>query len=251
MKKIVCLLIVMLLSIGVLAQHDFPNRGNGGGDRQVQANFTPSMDRDMLLAPTTWGFFAHYYSTYFGSGSYTFRVDNTYAGVNSIFGYQSNFYYSWRSNVITALYVFDLSGVVDPFTSAAFTMQATSARNAMTLSFFDAEDFGLENATPWADPSLVFGPLPAAIGTANLTGGGAVDMVEAADVKGSTTPDGGYCGFVIDLSDTPAADYDWVAFSDANLFLGTLEVPTLSVWGLIALCGFLMAGGVWFMIRRR
>lgn len=251
MKKIGLFLIVMMLSTMGWAQSAGTRHPNLTYQPENRPTFVPNGERQMLLAPTTWGFFGQY-TSYSVTGSYTFRVSSTSGGVNYIRGGEWNQTSYWPSfvNQERALYVFDLS-TVGAIVSARFTMQATSENSPLTLTFFDAEDFGLENAAPWAIPTTAFNPGPTAIGTAALSGGLVTDNV-SVDVSPAATADvGGYSGFLIDVADPAIGDYEYVYFYDANLLLEDVSVPTLGVWGLIAFCGFLLAGGVWFMIRRR
>lgn len=141
------------------------------------------------LAPTTWGFASKYSGTLYGSGYYPFRVDLTYAGVNSIYGYTFNYPSAGFTNDIRAVYLFDISGLVgqaSPLWSAyMFDLRERPAAGAsgliafadvnlqragssyslnglalaqggysQTVDVYDAED--LENPTPFANAALAF-----------------------------------------------------------------------------------------------
>ncbi|MCC6506300.1 MAG: hypothetical protein IT475_12740, partial [Aquimonas sp.] len=64
------------------------------------------------LAPTTWGFVSNYTGTLYGTGYYAFRVDRTYGGTNSIYGYTFQYPSNGFVNDIRAVYVFDISGLL-------------------------------------------------------------------------------------------------------------------------------------------
>lgn len=141
------------------------------------------------LAPTTWGFTSKYSGSLYGSGYYPFRVDLTYAGANSIYGYTFNYPSNGFVNDIRAVYLFDISGLVgepSPLWSAfSFNLRERPAAGASGLfaqanvemanvgsdfflsglalsqggysqnvDVYDAED--MENATPFANAQAAF-----------------------------------------------------------------------------------------------
>lgn len=161
--------------------------------RNTAAGSTPTRVADAVhgvgLAPSTWGFVSHYEGTLYGTGYYAFRVDLTYAGTNSIYGYTFAYPTFGFVNEIRAIYAFDVSGLDGQpspvWSSFMFDVRETppagqvglavfaemalassggthhltglslfQGNGATNLDIYDAEDF--ENATPFDNPELAF-----------------------------------------------------------------------------------------------
>lgn len=170
------------------------------------------------LAPTTWGFTSFYSGSLYGTGYYPFRVDGTFAGINSIYGYTYNYPSLGFVNEIRAIYVFDVSGLdgqpspvwsgfmfdtreapaagVRGLSSFAgmeivsaggvHTLQGSSLfldNNAANLDVYNAEDF--ENAAPFDNPELAYSGDNPLIGTlpvsTNVIAPLAIDVTEAVN----------------------------------------------------------------------
>lgn len=206
------------------------------------------------LAPTTWGFTSHYSGSAYGTGYYPFRVDLTYGGVNSIYGYTFNYPSSGFVNDVRAIYAFDVSSLrgwpspiwssfmfdtrerpsagssgLSAFADVQLNVNGSSKRltglslfqggYAQNLDIFNAEDF--ENATPFANPELAFSGNNPLLGTVPVTSGTPVPI-----------------------------DFDVSAAVDADLgFFGETVVPALGTWGLAGFAVLLLAAGV-FLVRR-
>ncbi|MEZ5456610.1 MAG: hypothetical protein R3F04_10960 [Lysobacteraceae bacterium] len=85
------------------------NQQANGAPAQLRAAVQPS---GTGLAPTTWGYVSSYSGSLYGTGYYAFRVDNTYNGNNSIYGYTFQYPSIGFVNDIRAVYVFDISGLL-------------------------------------------------------------------------------------------------------------------------------------------
>lgn len=229
-------------------------RNSGPGRGAVQHLVTAPATAGGGLAPTTWGFVAHYSGTLYGTGYYPFRVDLTYAGTNSLYGYTFDYASNGFVNEIRAIYAFDVSGLAggpnpvwssfmfdtrerpapgDSGLSAFAQINLVSSGNthslqgaalflgngAANLDVYDAEDF--ENATPFAAPELAFSGNNPLITTVAVT----TDVVQVLD---------------IDVSAAVGND----------LGPGPAEIPALDTAGLAALV-LLLAGVGTVMLRRR
>lgn len=218
---------------------------------QLRAGRTPN---GVALAPTTWGFTSKYSGTLYGTGYYPFRVDQTYSGSNSIYGYTFNYTTSGFVNDIRAVYVFDISGLTgqpSPLWSAFMLdrRQAPAAGSAGLLALagvnlagtagnyaleglslgqgsgatdvdvYDAEDF--ENAAPFDHPEAAFSGNNPLIGSFAL-------------------PDSAVTPFSINVSGAVNGDIP----------LPPVAVPVLGSKGTAAIALLLVLGG-WIMLRRR
>jgi hypothetical protein len=201
------------------------------------------------VAPAQWGFFAHYtYSTI--TSYYTFEVGSTNAGVNMIDGYIFN--YPSSQNDIRALYLFDVSG----FTPGNYSFKVDSYMDfdANVVDIFDAEDFGLENANPFVDPSLAFGALPGPpIGSAAILGAATPTTIDF-NVSSQVNADiaGGLSGFLLTL-ENPAAAGTWDEWGLADARLEQLvfsSVPTMNEVGLTLFAVLFLGLGI-YLIRRK
>lgn len=228
------------------------NSGPGRGDAQhlVAAPATAGGG----LAPTTWGFASHYSGSLYGTGYYPFRVDLTYGGTNSIYGYTFNYPGNGFVNEIRAIYAFDVSGLAGGptpvWSSFMFDTRERPAAGSSGLSVFaqinlvssgnshslqglalfqgngatnldvyDAEDF--ENAAPFDHPELAFSGNNPLITTAAVT------------------------------TNTPVTlDIDVSAAVNNDLGPGPAEIPALDFAGL-AVLALLLAGVGAMMLRRR
>jgi hypothetical protein len=213
------------------------------------------------LAPTTWGFTSKYSGSLYGSGYYPFRVDLTYGGLNSIYGYTFNYPSIGFVNDIRGVYVFDISSLVgqtgplwsafmfdvrQPPTSGAagvfvlggvqlgqtgpnYSLQGLALQQetgaAKDVDVYDAEDF--ENAAPFDNPEAAFIGNNTQIGTFSLP-----DSVATAfniDVTAAVNNDAGPGG-------TPLAP--------------AMELPALDSKALAAIALLLLGGGLLAMRRR-
>lgn len=236
-----------------LAQPQFErnNAPTGGRPRPIATAGTEGGG----LAPTTWGFAANYSGTLYGTGYYAFRVDLTYAGTNSIYGYTFNYPSNGFVNDVRAVYAFDVSGLASgpsplwssflfdtrespPAGSSGLSVFAEIAlvssggthrlqglslfqgNGATNLDIYDAEDF--ENATPFDNPELAFSGNNPLIGTFPVT----TNAVVPIDFDVTSAVEG-------DLPPRP----------------NVLEIPTVGTWGLLAL-GLLLAGFGAVILRR-
>jgi hypothetical protein len=218
-----------------------------------------STPRGTGLAPTTWGFASKYSGTLYGSGYYAFRIDLTYAGVNSDYGYTFNYPSAGFTNDIRALYLFDVSGLAGqpgPLWSAFmfdvrqappaggeglivlgdvslnqaganYSLQGLSLQQVVggatrNVDVYDAED--LENANPFNTPELAF------TGTNNVL----IGSFSAA--SGAVTP------FNIDVTNAVNLDAP-----PAQL---PVAAPALSTTGIATFALLLMASGLMVMRRR-
>jgi hypothetical protein len=210
------------------------------------------------LAPTTWGFTSKYSGTLYGSGYYPFRVDSTYAGTNSIYGYTFNYPSAGFVNDIRGVYLFDISGLVgqpSPVWSAymfdvrqppasggsslfaqgqvslgqsgsTYSLQGLAFQQgtgaARDVDVYDAEDF--ENATPFDTPEAAFTGNNTQIGTFSV-------------------PDGTPTPFNIDVTNA--------VNNDAGAPLApAMELPALDSKALAAIALLLLGGGLLAMRRR-
>lgn len=253
MKK-AFILCSFLFSAALMAQ----STDTGGPESKFHRNNGPaSVPRHIQgatrgggLAPTTWGFVSKYSGTLYGSGYYPFRVDLTYAGTNSIYGYTFNYPTFGFVNEIKAIYAFDISalaGVPGPVWSSFMfdTRQRPAAggsglsafagmnlessgnthtltgnalfqgNNATQLDIFNAEDF--ENAAPFDNPELAF------TGNNPLLGTVAVSTNTVVPIN-------------FDVTSAVINDFP-------------VQVPTLGTMGLIAL--ILVTAGVGFFVIRK
>lgn len=227
----------------------FPRNSGPAGSRPTLGKSSAAAG----LAPTTWGFVSAYSGSLYGTGYYPFRVDLTYGGVNSIYGYTFNYPSNGFQNDIKAIYAFDLSGIsgsptpvwssfmfdvrerpaagasgLSAFASLQLNVSSGNARltglslfqggYAANLDVFNAEDF--ENATPFDNPDLAFVGNNPLIGTIPVT-------------SGSTIP----------------IDFDVSSAVAADLTLGESVVPTLGTLGLAGFAALVLAAGV-FLVRR-
>ena len=208
------------------------------------------------LAPTTWGFVSSYQGSAYGTGYYAFRVDLTYGGTNSVYGYTFNYPPAF-TNEIRAIYAFDVAGLdgqpspvwsafmfdlreAPPVGTSGLSIFAQIAlassggvhrltglslfqgNNAANLDIYDAEDF--ENADPFANPELAFsGTGQTLIGTQAVTTNAPVPI-------------------------------DFVVTDAVNLDLGpaappVVEVPVLGLPGITALALLLGLAGA-LLLRR-
>lgn len=211
------------------------------------------------LAPTTWGFVSSYSGSLYGTGYYPFRVDLTYAGSNSIYGYDFQYSSVGFVNEIRAIYAFDVSslsaaangapiwsafmfdtrerpadGTAGLSAFAQMRLESTGGTHtlfglslfqnyggAANLDIYDAEDF--ENAAPFDNPELAF------IGTNPLIG-------TAPIAEGVVVP--------INFDVTDAVNADLGGGSPSPL-----EIPTAGTVGLIGLALLLAAVGA-LLLRR-
>ncbi len=247
------ILCAFLFSAALMAQTD-----TGGPESKYHRNNAPAavprhiqdVTRGGGLAPTTWGFVSKYSGTLYGSGYYPFRVDLTYAGNNSIYGYTFNYPSNGFVNEIRAIYAFDISalaGVPGPVWSSFMfdTRQRPAAgssglsvfggmnlesdgtthtltglslfqgNGATQLDIFNAEDF--ENIAPFDNPELAFTGNNPLLGTVAVT-------------TNTVVP--------INFNVTSAVFNDF-----------PVQVPTLGTMGLIALV--LATAGVGFFVIRK
>ena len=205
------------------------------------------------LAPTTWGFVSSYSGSLYGTGYYAFRIDQTYSGANSIYGYTFNYPSAGFQNEIKSIYAFDLSSItgsaspvwssfmfdvrerpaagasgLSAFAQMQLNVNSGSARltglslfqggYATNLDVFNAEDF--ENAAPFANPDLAF------VGTNPIIG--------TIPVSSNT---------VIPI------DFDVTAAVAADIGLAESVVPALGTLGLAGLAALILATGVFFVRR--
>lgn len=205
------------------------------------------------LAPTTWGFVSAYSGSLYGTGYYPFRVDATYSGANSIYGYTFNYPASGFQNEIRAVYAFDLASIVGRpgpiWSSFMFDVRERPASGssglaafanmqlnvgpgstrltglslfqggyATNLDVFDAEDF--ENAAPFDNPDLAFTGNNPQLGTIPVTSETVIPI-----------------------------DFDVTSAVSADLGLFESVVPAAGKWGLAGFAGLLLAAGL-FLVRR-
>ncbi len=209
------------------------------------------------LAPTTWGFASHYSGSLYGTGYYPFKVDATFNGTNSMYGYTYSYPSFGFVNEIRAIYAFDVSSLAgDPppvWSSFMFDtrerppagsdgvssfaqIQLVSSGNthtlqgsllfigngAVNLDIYDAEDF--ENDTPFDSPQLAFVGNNPLITTATVQ----TDLIMPLNVDVSAA-------VIADIGAPPVP---------------VTEIPALDVVGLATL-GVLLAGLGTVMLRRR
>ncbi len=203
------------------------------------------------LAPTTWGFVSSYSGSLYGTGYYPFRVDLTYAGTNSLYGYTFNYPSNGFVNEIKAIYAFDISalaGVPGPVWSsfmfdtrerpaaggsglsafAFINLESDGNSHTLTglslfqgngashLDIYNAEDF--ENAAPFDHPELAFSGNNPLLGTVAVT-------------TNTTVP------INFDVTSAVVGDFP-------------VQIPTLGTFGLIALI-MVCAGAGLFVIRNK
>jgi hypothetical protein len=255
-KKLFCIA-VLLCSVALFAQEtEKPTEGEARFVRNtVDRNIHPisPSTRGGGLAPSTWGFAAHYYGSLYGTGYYPFRTNQTYAGSNSIYGYTFEYGSIGFTNDIRAIYAFDISGLVgepsplwssfmfdtrerpaagasgssawafinlttDGSNYALEGLQLFQNNNAANLDIYDAEDF--ENDDPFANPELAFSGNNPLIGSVSVSTGTVLPL--NFDVTAAVRGDGGGGG-----------------------------VPTLGEYGLIAFIALLAAVGVMFIRRNK
>lgn len=257
--RILALSALALLALEAVAEPRFPrNSGPNSGRRPHLV--TPQTVTGTGLAPTTWGFASHYSGSLYGTGYYAFKVDATFSGVNSMYGYTYSYPSAGFMNDIRAIYAFDvasLDGQTPPVWSAFMfdtrerppvgndgissfaNIQLASTggthhltgsllfldNNGTNLDIYDAEDF--ENATPFDNPELAYsGVNNTLIGTFPIV----TDLIMPLDfdVTAAVNNDLGIAG--------PTGP-------------PVVEVPTLGTWGVMSLA-LLLAGAGAFFLRR-
>lgn len=206
------------------------------------------------LAPTTWGFVSHYTGTLYGTGYYPFRVDLTYAGTNSIYGYTFNYGSMGFVNDIRAVYLFDISGLIaqpGPIWSA-YMLEArpTPAAGGSSLVVYSAVSMGSAGGVYTLD------------GTGLTVGAGArdVDVYDAEDFENPTpfnTPEAGFAGTAALIGSFNMLDNTPTPFSVniSNAVAGdgptpNVPVPALGTLATSAIALLLVVGGV-LVLRRR
>jgi hypothetical protein len=262
MKNAVRALLILALTLAaVAASAEDPrfsrNKNLGKGNRPPLV----TQPTGTGLAPTTWGFASHYSGSLYGTGYYAFKVDATFSGVNSMYGYTYSYPSAGFVNDIKAIYAFDVAGLdgqPSPVWSAFMfdTRERPPAGNdgissfaniqlesgggthrligsllfigngGTNLDIFDAEDF--ENATPFDNPELAFsGVNNSLIGTFPIV----TDLI-----------------FPLDFDVTDAVNAD-LGITGGPTGPPVVEVPTLGEWGLLALSGLLAVAGA-LLLRR-
>lgn len=250
--------VLALAAVGASAEPRFPrNSAPGAGTRP---HLVTSPVTGAGLAPTTWGFASSYSGSLYGTGYYAFKVDATFSGVNSMYGYTYSYPSNGFVNEIRAIYAFDVAGLdgqpspvwsafmfdtrerpaagnqgISSFAEIELTSNAGVhhlqgsllfiGNNAENLDIYDAEDF--ENATPFNNPELAFSGLNnSLIGTFPVV----TDLIMPLDfdVTAAVNSDLGITGPV-----GPPV----------------VEVPVLNAWGIAALA-LLLAGGGAILLRR-
>ena len=251
---------LVLVAAGATAEEPRFRRNNVPGPG-TRPHLVSSPVAGTGLAPTTWGFASHYSGSLYGTGYYAFKVDASFSGVNSMYGYTYSYPSNGFVNEIRAIYAFDVAGLdgqPSPVWSAfmfdtrerpadggdglsSFAgIELVSAggshelqgsllflgNNAQNLDIYDAEDF--ENAAPFDHPELAFsGAGQTLIGTYPVV----TDLIMPLvfDVTAAVNDDLGIVG--------PAPGPPVV------------EVPVLSGWGICVLA-LLLAGGGAILLRR-
>lgn len=246
----------MLASTCVQAERpaNHPPRNTQPADRE---HVLAGVPRGTGLAPTTWGFASQYSGSLYGSGYYAFRVDATFSGQNSVYGYTFSYPSIGFTNDIRAVYLFDVSGLagqpgpiwsafmfnvrerpangsVGLFALGAVDLAQTGSSfflNGLTLTqggyaqnidVFDAED--MENAAPFDNPQLAFsGPNNSLITSFAMT-----DNVVVPFSLNVTA--------AVNLDAAPPAP--------------SVPVPTIGAWGTGAF-GLLMLVSGLLVVRRR
>ncbi len=176
------------MALEAAAEPRFPRNSSPLSGRRPHL-VTPQTVTGTGLAPTTWGFASHYSGSLYGTGYYAFKVDATFSGVNSMYGYTYSYPSAGFVNDIRAIHAFDVAASTgrprrcgrpscstpasgrrlgnDGISSFAdIQLESTGPthhligsllfidNNATNLDIYDAEDF--ENATPFNNPELAF-----------------------------------------------------------------------------------------------
>jgi hypothetical protein len=205
------------------------------------------------LAPTTWGFVSHYTGTAYGTGYYPFRVDLTYGGTNSIYGYTFNYPSAGFVNDIRAVYLFDISSLIaqpGPVWSA-YMLEARQKPAAGNSSLVVYSGVSMESA----------GSVRTLEGTGLTQGAGArdIDVYDAEDFENPdpfNTPEAGFAGTAALIGSFNMADNVATPFSVniSNAVAGdtpsNIPVPALGTLATAAIALLLVLGGV-LMLRRR
>lgn len=249
---------LVLVAAGVSAEEPRFRRNNVPGPGRPHLVTSPVAGAG--LAPTTWGFASSYSGSLYGTGYYAFKVNATFSGINSMYGYTYSYPSAGFVNEIRAIYAFDVAGLDgqpspvwsafmfdtrerppagDQGLSSFADIQLVSnagthhlqgsllfiGNQGENLDIYDAEDF--ENATPFDNPQLAFsGKGQSLIGTFPIV----TDLIMPLDfdVTAAVNEDLGITGPV-----GPPV----------------VEVPVLDEWGLAALALLLAAGGA-LLLRR-
>lgn len=255
MKRLGLTLVLVCCGVSLTGLGAAPSKKPFARNRQTAAT-RPGIAKAAApggLAPTTWGFVSAYSGSAYGTGYYPFRVDLTYSGTNSIYGYSYNYPSGGFQNDIRAVYAFDLASIVGrpgpiwssfmfdvrerpPVGGAGVTAFANMQLNvgsgstrltglsffgggyATNLDVFDAEDF--ENAAPFDNPDLAF--------TGNNPQLGTIPVSSETLIP-------------IDFDVTSAVSADLGAFESV--------VPAVGKWGLAGFAGLLIGAGI-FLVRR-
>lgn len=212
------------------------------------------------LAPTTWGFASSYSGSLYGTGYYAFKVNATFSGINSMYGYTYSYPSNGFVNDIRAVYAFDVAGLdgqpspvwsafmfdtrerppvgtdgISSFASIELVSAGGShhlqgsllfvGNDGTNLDIYDAEDF--ENAAPFDNPELAFsGANNSLIGTFPIV----TDLI-----------------FPLDFDVTAAVNADLGITGPVGP--PVVEVPTLGEWGLAALALWIAGAGA-LLLRR-
>ncbi len=257
--RVFALSALALMAIEAAAEPRFP-RNNGPVSGRRPHLVSPQTVTGTGLAPTTWGFASHYSGTLYGTGYYAFKVNATFSGINSMYGYTYNYPTFGFVNEIRAIYAFDVAGLdgqpspvwsafmfdtrerPDPGNDgissfAAIQLTSTGGNHHLTgsllfignngtnLDIYDAEDF--ENAAPFDHPELAFsGANNTLIGTFPIV----TDQI-----------------FPLDFDVTDAVNGDLGIAGPTGP--PVVEVPVLGTPGILALA-LLLAGAGAFLLRR-
>jgi hypothetical protein len=260
MFRLLSIFSLLLLCASSFAQQGPRVRGDHpGGPQQNRGLVTPPVE----ILPVTWGslqdadgagatFSVDRTATFFGATYQNYQV-----GLNA-YDYYINAYYSYPGITRNRmLYVFDTAGLSTAFGyELSGTMSNFGNPFARTVEVFDAEDFGLQNGSPFptdGSTALAANGAGTPIGTFSATDTAATFSVNVTNaVWGDLAANNTFTGFVVGLAEPePQTTGFFWGFFNVGLNTTVAPVPTLGEWGLIAFVLMLMSVAVVYSIRQR